>query len=359
MTLSKALIPYLDDLEARIDPLQEAELLQAWVNFSEQGSPEALFQPVRQHPSPPGIAWPVVPVNAALEDFDQMALQQYGAVSDLLAQAGGSLAAVRCNYGSSILPSLFGVEMYIMDEALNTLPTSRPLNDINAIQRLLDGDSPAPECGWGARTLRMGEIFAEIAQKYPRIGQWVFVYHPDVQGPMDVCEVIWGSSLFYALYDHPELVKALLERITATYIRFLRAWEQIFPFRPGGNCHWGMYHKGAIMLRDDSAMNLSRAMFDEFILPYDQRLLDEFGGGAIHFCGKGDHYIPSMAGLRGLHAINLSQPHLNDMEKVYRCTIDAGLEAQSGGIRLLGLDHQAAEQAIAQGRSLHGRVHVT
>jgi uroporphyrinogen-III decarboxylase len=106
------------------------------------------------------------------------------------------------------------------------------------------------------------------------------------------------------------------------------------------------------MLRDDSAMNLSDAMVRQFVLPYDQRLLDAFGGGAIHFCGKGDHFISSMSTLRGLFAINLSQPELNDMERVYRYTVDKG-------INLLGLAPEAAQQAQSRKRDLHGRVHTT
>ena len=108
--------------------------------------------------------------------------------------------------------------------------------------------------------------------------------------------------------------------------------------------------KGHIMRRTDSAMNLSPAMFDEFIRPYEQKLLDALGGGAIHFCGRGDHYIKSMSGMRGLTGIAMSQPHLNDMEVIYRNTVDKGLA-------LLGLNATAAANALAAGRSLHGRVH--
>ncbi len=67
-------------------------------------------------------------------------------------------------------------------------------------------------------------------------------------------------------------------------------------------------------------------------------------------CGQADHYIPAMAELRGLHAINLSQPELNDMEKVCRHTVDKG-------IKLLGLKREAADAALARGRDLRGQVH--
>lgn len=340
----------LDDLEARIDPQEEDAILQAWRDFSENRFRGDIFSPRRSRPNPPQVEWPAVSINAALEDFDSMALQQFGGVSKTLADGGGAVLNVRCNYGSSIAPLLFGVEVFVMDEELETLPTSRPLNDVAAIRRLIAAGVPDLRTGYGARVLEMGRRYAEIARQYPKIGKYVFIYHPDLQGPMDICEVIWGSTIFYAARDEPALVKELLELTVATYIAFMREWEQIVPFRPDGNAHWGLYHKGKIMLRDDSAMNFSPRMFREFIGPYDQRLLDEFGGGAIHFCGRGDHYIAAMSELRGLYAINLSQPHLNDMEVIYRHTVDKG-------IKLLGLAREAAEAALARGRDLRGQVH--
>jgi hypothetical protein len=98
-------------------------------------------------------------------------------------------------------------------------------------------------------------------------------------------------------------------------------------------------------------MNLSPEMVGQFVLPYDQRLLDTFGGGVIHFCGKGDHFIESLSTLRGLYAVNLSQPQMNDMERIYQYTVDRG-------INLLGLKEEAARQALARSRDLHGRVQI-
>ena len=104
------------------------------------------------------------------------------------------------------------------------------------------------------------------------------------------------------------------------------------------------------MLRDDSAMNLSPDMFEQFIKPYDQQLLTECGGGAIHFCGRGDHYIHHFAEISSLYAVHLSQPECNDMERIFRHTVDKG-------IPLIGLKREAAEEALDRGRDLHGRVH--
>ena len=155
---------------------------------------------------------------------------------------------------------------------------------------------------------------------------------------MDICELVWGSRLFLDVVDHPEMVHDFLALVTETYTAYMRAWKKVIPFQTDGNVHWGMLHKGTIMLRDDSGTNFSRRMYEKFILPYDQRLLNEFGGGAIHFCGKGDHFITLLGEMHGLHAVQLSQPHLNDMSKVYQHTVDRG-------IKLIGLGRSAAENA--------------
>jgi hypothetical protein len=339
----------LEDLERRIDETTEDQLYADWLDFTEDRFSGDIFSPARSSSSAPGIEWPDIRVNESLDDFDLMALQQFRTCSAALEGGSGGLMCVRSNYGTGILPSLFGAELFIMPEETNTLPTTRPLGGIDKIEALVDAGVPDLTGSLGGRALRMGERYAAIAANYPKIAKYVHVYHPDIQGPMDVCEMLWGSSLFVDLVDKPDLVKALLELVTETHTRYLRKWEEIIPFDDGRQVHWSLMHKGAIMLRDDSAMNLSPAMFDEFIKPYGQRLLDEFGGGAIHFCGRGDHYIESLCRMLGMHAIAMSQPECNDMEIIYRNTVDRG-------IKLIGFSRDAAMAARSAGRDLRGQV---
>jgi hypothetical protein len=51
----------------------------------------------------------------------------------------------------------------------------------------------------------------------------------------------------------------------------------------------------------------------------------------------------------GVYGVNMSQPECNDMETIFRCTVDRG-------IPLLGLRREAAEEALRQGRDLHHKV---
>lgn len=339
----------LDDLEARIDPAQEDALLAEWAAFCDGRFTGDIFTAHRTPGAPPRVEWPKVRINEALDDFDRMALQQYGGASGLISGNWPAVPCVRSNYGTGILPLLFGTQLFVMPEELDTLPTAEPLHDVGAVRRLLDAGVPDLTLGYGARVFEMGERFATIARQYPKIGRYVPIYHPDIQGPLDVVEVVWGSEVFLAFYEDPELVRDFLDLVTQTYIAFLRQWHTIAPPRPGHNAHWNFLHAGTLMLREDSGMNISPEIYEEYVRPFDQRLLDEFGGGAVHFCGRGDHYIATLSTMRGLTAINASQPHLNDMETIFRNTVDRG-------ICILGLDRGAAEAALAAGRNLRGRV---
>jgi len=375
---------YLQDLERRVDPQVEQSLFEQWKVFASGRCEEPIFSPRRPSASPPAIEWPHVLVNDALLDFEAMALQQLEGCSKTLAEGSGALLSVRCNYGTAILPSLFGAELFLMDREIDTLPACRPLpGGSDAVKRLLDRGVPDLNAGQGGAVFRMGQYYKELFAGHPKLSKHVHIYHPDLQGPMNVCEMLWGGSLYVELYDKPDLVKGFLSLITETYVRFMRRWNEIVcgegvpPLRPAGilpakkeqgqdalatkdkgkmpspheyAVHWSMLHRGCIMVRNDAATNLSPAMYEEFVRSCDERLFKEFGGGGIHFCGRGDHFIAKAAAISGVHAVNITQPHLNDVETIFQNTIDKG-------IQLIGFDRQAAERALRQGRDLRGNVH--
>ena len=74
--------------------------------------------------------------------------------------------------------------------------------------------------------------------------------------------MVWGSGIFMEFYDDPALIRAFFELITAAYREFMDRWEREFPpLSDRFRCHWGWGHRGKIVLRDDSAMNLSPDMY--------------------------------------------------------------------------------------------------
>lgn len=321
------LTPYLEDIERRLNEQEETAIYEAWKAFAlgewEQGKP---FAPPSRKPSEPGVEWKHINVNDAAADEDLMILSQLERCHTALSASGNTMMMMRPNYGVGIIASMFGARKFIMPYEMDTLPNVYALEGgEEAIQKLLDAAAPSLMAGYGEHVFSIGEKFAEIRHKYPKIGRYVRFDNPDAQGPIDNCELLWGSDMFYAFYDDPDLLHALLNRVTDTIARFIRKWQEYIPDEDGLVSYFGRLAKGSIFIRNDSAMNLSPELFLEFIQPYDTRLLAALGGGAVHFCGRGEHFAELLAKTPLLSAVDMSQPHLNDMEKMLSALPDQGI----------------------------------
>jgi hypothetical protein len=324
--MHKDIIPFLDDLERRINPDEEETLLKEWRKFADGNASSAPFHPTPRTPRPSKISWPNISINDALQDLDLMIISQLKMCHDKLCEGSSQVMVIRANYSIGIIPSMLGCRVFMMPKETNTLPNAYPLDGgVSAIRHLVEGELPKFNKGWGPQVLDVLEVFQEIQEKYPVIASYIQVDHPDCQGPLDICELLWGSDIFYALIDEPEFVHKLLRWVTDFYISFMDHWYTSLPLIDNYHADGGGLHKGAVTLRDDSLVNLSTEMYNEFALPYDRELLSRYQGGMVHFCGRGDHFIEQLCTIDNLYAIDLSQPHLNNMELIIRHTIDKGI----------------------------------
>ena len=348
---SEKTLALLQDLENRIDPEVEDDYRAQWEDFLFGRTKDEIFTPKRKKPAKPGIEWPRININDAVDDTDLMIQSELARASWAL-NSIDKIPCIRANYGTGIMTSLFGAEIFMMPRENNTLPTTRPLDDTEKVRAVVEKGMPSPDSGFGKNVFAFGEICAELFEKFPKVKEYVTVYHPDFQGPLDACELLWGCEMFYAMYDEPELVHGMLKLITDTYEFMMKKWISIIPFREKMNPHWQQfYNRGNIVLRSDSAMNVSPDIYNEFSLPYDKRLLDTFGGGAVHFCGRGDHYIEILCSLPNVYGINMSQPQYNDMEKIYRATVDKG-------IKMLGFSASQADADKERNGAFNASLHV-
>ncbi len=315
MKLSNYTLSLLDDIERRIDPETEDDYYAQWKKFWDGEMTDAVFVPCRKKLTEPGIEVKQIYINDAMSDFELMLNRELGAVSLKLSQPRPALG-IRSNYGTGIMTSIFGAEVFEMARELNTLPTTKPLADSAKIDEILYKGIPDLYTGFGEKVFSFGEYCAEILKNYPKIQKYVSVYHPDTQGPLDIADLLYGMDIFYEMYDDPDRVHALLRLITDTSKCFLEKWFGLFPCKEELSLHWAWLHKGNIFLRLDSAMNLSKEFYEEFSKPYDTELFEHFGGGCMHFCGRADHYIESLCNTESLYGIQMTQPHLNNMDKI-------------------------------------------
>jgi hypothetical protein len=315
---------YLDDIERCLDEQEEAAVFNAWKCFADGDAMEGPFEPLPRKQREPGIDWPKININDAISDEDLMIIHQFAEVSAALSDGGVRMHTIRSNYGVGIIPSIFGVEIFIMPYEMDTKPNVRCLAG-DAIERLVDSDLPDFTNGFGAQVLSVGEKYMEIKQKYPKIDKYLRIDHPDCQGPFDLCELLYGSGIFVDLYDKPELIHALLRKLSDFYKAFLDKWFSIVPRVDDYHSYFGILHRGNICVRDDSAMNLSPNLYEEFVYPYDYEVLKHFNGGAVHFCGRGDHYIKKMSEMDCLYHVDMSQPDYNNMAVIFENTLDKGI----------------------------------
>lgn len=353
MKLSEKTIAVLEDIESRIDPENEDEYLKQWEDFLYDRFDGEVFTPKRAEVKPFNHENEFININDAVSDYDLMLRRELINASKNLAARDCS-PVIRANYGTGILSSLFGAEIFVMPREQNTLPTTKPFDDTAKIEKMIEKGIPDLNGGFGKQVFEFGEFCKEAFAKYPKVSQYVKVYHPDLQGPLDICELLWGGEMFYSMYDEPELVHSALSLITDTYTAFLNKWYELFPSNSHMNPHWTtLWHRGNILLRCDSAMNLSPEFYKEFASPYDRILLDRFDGGAMHFCGRGDHYIDILCDAPKLYGINMGQPHLNDMEKIFKNSVDKG-------IKILGMAKVSYQdikgRATGYNHSLHARI---
>jgi hypothetical protein len=305
---------YLAKLEGTLDPDWVAEAKRGYEQvFAWQTCKELPFV-WDGLPSLDAQEWPTFPYNEGFYDPGKMLLNELSAVYQHARVRDYRVPAIRANYGTVILSSILGGAYRLTD---TSLPWAHHAADRAAIERIIALGLPPVGNGLGQRCLDTLAYYRRVLAPFPTLSRQVMIYHPDLQGPFDVAHLLWGPDILLALYDCPELVQALLDLVVATYIAWLRHWKEQVGEGNVMTPHWGGMIRGGAMLRDDTPVMLNARQYRAFVQPYDQRILDVFGG-CIHFCGSGRSFLPDMVNCQQLYGVNMSQPDWNDVAAFWR-----------------------------------------
>ncbi len=171
----------LDRLEQALDLDWERAKIATWKRFLDFEPFEGGFR--LREPAAEGVEpgqWPQVTTNAAIRDRELMLVNQLAKAYMIACRRTREIPSIRCNYGTGILSSLFGAEVFPMPDEMNTLPTTRALEGEDPLGRLLAAGEPELTAGWGRQVFETAAYFQEMLAPYPRLREAVWIYHPDL-----------------------------------------------------------------------------------------------------------------------------------------------------------------------------------
>jgi len=297
-------------LASRKEQFDRAAVLQARVLTGEKTDVQPLLLSTAANLS----QYPAFNPKQTHYDPEKMLCQELrGAVC--AAEAGReSVPSVRANMGCGIVLSLMGLKQELYDDKMPWL--QKHLSREEAMEMQPSDLKITPEFEMAMQHM---EYMAEELK-----GTGVRVYPLDIQGAIDTAHLLIGDDMFYEVYDDEEYMDHVLELSTAAIIM---AMEECLKRIPGSDEYVGHYssfclprHFGPLKLSEDTTTLLSRAHIWRYAQPYTRRILEHFGGGYVHYCGKNDHLLDMTLEEPLCRGLNFGNPDKHDMEEVVgRC----------------------------------------
>jgi uroporphyrinogen-III decarboxylase len=203
-------------------------------------------------------------------------------------------------YGTVVTASAFGCQIEYppkMDPTAN--PRFYPVQKPEDIKKLR---VPDPE-----KDGLMPRVLDVL--RYMKQNSFLPVGITDFQGPLTTANQLMGyDKLIYLMFDHPNLMHELMDIVTEALIVWVKKQKEVIG-EPLNYCiaDQQVYtgpHAG-VWFSDDDAVLMSYKTYKEFVVPYNSRILKEFGGGCIHYCGNATHHAESFLNTEGLLALNI------------------------------------------------------
>ncbi|MFH0963592.1 MAG: aminotransferase class III-fold pyridoxal phosphate-dependent enzyme [Planctomycetota bacterium] len=228
--------------------------------------------------------------------------------------------AIRNNHGTIQMASFLGARWKMHED---NYPWVEPFSSRDRIREIVASRTRLTlDRGVLPRSFDTLAFYREKLERHPPADNALQISIPDLQGPLDTAEQLWGSDIYLASYDEPELLDSLLTRIVTAMLFVAEGFYKLAQNRldPVATTQHGYLVPGRLLLRGDSSILLSADMYEELILPHDAWLLCQVGAGSIHFCGNGQHLVDKMLVIPDLMGLDFGEPFRMDIPALYaRC----------------------------------------
>lgn len=201
-------------------------------------------------------------------------------------------------YGTGVLPSALGSEV-VFPPKMDPVVVGAVLETPADVRKLR---MPDPE-----KDGLMPKVLECI--RYMKAHSDLPVSFTDCQGPLNIALSLCGAErLFLWLYEAPRAVHELMDFCTEALIQWVKAQKAAArqPLNGGAMPHaiWLPDGLGGVWMSDDDLAVISAPQYREFVVPYNGRVLQAFGGGTIHFCGTAEHQLENLLHTPGVVGVN-------------------------------------------------------
>jgi uroporphyrinogen-III decarboxylase len=203
-------------------------------------------------------------------------------------------------FGTGVLASGFGCEIMLQPGPGNDPAVAGPC--IKSPADVIHLKIPDPcEDGWMPRVLE--------AIDYARAHSDLPVGLTDMQGPLDTVGQMCGQEqLFMWMYEEPQMIHDLFDIVTEAFIEWVKVQKKHIG-EPLDRSN-GLQGVGAspigVWESDDDMVMIGPRQYREFVVPYVSRIFETFGGGSLHFCGKGYQHLGNIIEVKGVRVVNNS-----------------------------------------------------
>jgi len=271
-------------------------------------------------PFPEECAFYPFPHHEALMDPEKMLFNELVYAFDtsilLHSQIEDDLSyTIRANFGTVIIASVFGGKV---EQRGDNPPWVRHYETKDSLKAIFDKDPLDFTCGYVSKVVETYKFYNHVFSEYPNLKKCVKLVLPDLQGPLDSLELLWGSEIYSDFIIDPELVEKGLKLMAESQVGLAKYLLQFTTDDKQGFTHQhATTIKGNILIRNDSAIMISPDMYRNQVAVYDEFVLHEMNGGGIHSCGNIDFNVPSIFSLNSIQCFDFGQSWLNDIDSVY------------------------------------------
>jgi hypothetical protein len=206
---------------------------------------------------------------------------------------------VRVQFGTGQVAAAFGCELEIPTNSLPAVAT-HILQHAEDIERM---PMPGLDAGWFGKLAEWTDIWKK------HIPEGINIQHPDIQSPFNTAHLIRGNDIFLDLYDNPELVDKLLDKVTDYMIALTPHLKSMISNDQEWFYDFGSLYRGSARLSNCSMHMISPETYRNHILSRDQRFFDAVGGGRIHYCGTSAEVFKDFFNVKNMYALDFFSKH--------------------------------------------------